>query len=78
MLHPTTQAIAESFGYVPFSEEDAPEQFQADITYVLGKTSRPAHSGDVRIDFVQHATSALISYARLWGDRYGYKHDVHR
>jgi hypothetical protein len=50
MLHPTTQAIAESFGYVPFSEEDAPEQFQADITYILGETKRSPRSGDVRAD----------------------------
>jgi hypothetical protein len=50
MLHPTTQAIAETFGYVPFSEEDAPEQFQADITYALGETKRSPRSGDVRED----------------------------
>ncbi|MHC4913468.1 MAG: hypothetical protein ACYTE5_10810 [Planctomycetota bacterium] len=50
MLHPTTQAIAETFGYVPFSEEDAPEQFQADITYTLGETKRSPRSGDVRVD----------------------------
>ena len=33
MLHPETQAIAETFGYVPFSEEEGQEQFQADITW---------------------------------------------
>ena len=33
MLHPETQAIAETFGYVPFSEEEGQEQFQADINW---------------------------------------------
>jgi len=28
MLHPTTQAIAESFGYEPFSPEEGAEQYQ--------------------------------------------------
>jgi len=33
MLHPETQAIAETFGYVPFDAEEGALQFQADITY---------------------------------------------
>jgi len=33
MLHPTTQAIAESFGYIPFSEEEGQEQYQAEVNY---------------------------------------------
>ena len=33
MLHPITQEIAESFGYVPFSDEEKDEQYQADINY---------------------------------------------
>ena len=50
MLHPTTQAIAEGFGYVPFSDEEAPQQFQADITYVPGETKRKLRSGDTKVD----------------------------
>ena len=50
MLNRTTEAIAEAFGYTPFSGEEAQQQFQADITYVLGETKRDPHSGDVYID----------------------------
>ena len=50
MLHPTTQAIAESFGYVPFSDDECPEQFQADITYISGETKRKLRSGDTKAD----------------------------
>ena len=55
MLHPTTQAIAETFGYVPFSEEDASEQFQADCNFEpklvkLGDLSTYPRSGSVYKD----------------------------
>jgi hypothetical protein len=55
MLHPTTQAIAESFGYVPFSDDECPEQFQADITFdpkgvVLGDTKTYPKNGSVYCD----------------------------
>lgn len=50
MLHPETQAIAETFGYIPFSEEEASEQFQADITYTAGDTKRQPRTGDVKAD----------------------------
>jgi len=33
MLHPITKEIAESFGYVSFSEEEACQQFEATINY---------------------------------------------
>lgn len=34
MLHPDTKQIAEELtGYIPFSEEEADDQFQADINY---------------------------------------------
>ena len=33
MLHPETQAIASSFGYVPFSDEEAEEQFQVETDF---------------------------------------------
>jgi len=33
MLHPVTQEIAQSFGYVPLSEEESAEQFQAEVNY---------------------------------------------
>ena len=50
MLHPETKAIAETFGYIPFSEEEGSEQFQADITYTAGTTKRPPRTGDIKAD----------------------------
>ncbi len=47
MLHPETSAIAQALGYTPATAEEGEEQFQAAITYVHGKTDRPAKSGDV-------------------------------
>ena len=41
MLHPETQAIAETFGYVPFSEEEGQEQFQADTNWDPDKGGVP-------------------------------------
>jgi len=41
MLHPTTQAIAESFGYVPFSEEDRDQQYQAEINWNFDTSPLP-------------------------------------
>jgi hypothetical protein len=48
MLHPTTQAIAESFGYVPFSEEEAEEQFQADISWDSESSGIPSNGSVYR------------------------------
>ena len=48
MLHPETSAIAQALGYTPATAEEGAEQFQASITYIQGKTDRPAKSGDVR------------------------------
>jgi len=48
MLHPTTQAIAESFGYVPFSEEEAEEQFQADISWDSESSGVPSNGSVYR------------------------------
>ena len=50
MLHPITQEIAGTFGYIPFSEEEGSEQFQADITYVPGKCKRLPKNGDIKQD----------------------------
>jgi len=63
MLHPETQAIAETFGYIPFSEEEGSEQFQADITYVSGETKREPRTGDVKAD----KNNTLWAY---WKPRY--------
>ena len=41
MLHPITQEIAESFGYVPFSQDEASEQFQAEVNYDGKQGERP-------------------------------------
>lgn len=43
MLHPITQEIAESFGYVPFSEEDRDQQYQAEVNYDGEKGERPVN-----------------------------------
>jgi hypothetical protein len=55
MFHPTTQAIAETIGYVPFSEEEGSEQFPADITFSpktvrLGDLSTYPKNGSVYRD----------------------------
>jgi hypothetical protein len=50
MLHPIIQEIAETFGYIPFTEEEGSEQFQATITYIQGETKRTPKSGDVKQD----------------------------
>lgn len=55
MLHPTTQAIAETFGYVPFEEEEAGQQFQADCNFEpklvkLGDLSTYPQNGSVYRD----------------------------
>ena len=48
MLHPVTQEIAESFGYVPFSEEDRDEQYQAEVNYDGEKGERPSNGSVYR------------------------------
>jgi hypothetical protein len=56
MLHPTTEAVAKALtGYVPFSEEDATEQFQADCNFEpklvkLGDLSTYPRNGSVYKD----------------------------
>jgi hypothetical protein len=41
MLHPITEEIAGTFGYIPFSEEEGQEQFQADINWDPEKSGAP-------------------------------------
>ena len=55
MLHSDTKAVAQSFGYVPFSEEDYEEQFQADCNFdpkliVLGDLKTYPKNGSVYSD----------------------------
>ncbi len=48
MLHPEPARVAKEFGYTPVTREEGEEQVQATVTYVQGKTDRPAKSGDVK------------------------------
>jgi hypothetical protein len=48
MLHPITQEIAESFGYVPFDSEEGQEQFQAEVNYDGEKGERPSNGSVYR------------------------------
>ena len=48
MLHPITQEIAEVFGYVPFTDEDLEQQYQAEVNYDDSKGGLPRNGSVYR------------------------------
>ena len=48
MLHPITQEIAEVFGYVPFTDEDSEQQYQAEVNYDDSKGELPRNGSVYR------------------------------